>query len=106
MGIYTEWFTVSLFEHHSELVGTSFLMLPDLSTPDQLAWGFNLLPIIMFLITFSDAFGRFNGNKSGFYRYLLISTVIVALVYNVPSALLIFWIGNNLVSFFIFRIRS
>jgi len=97
---------IILFNQHIEMAGTSFLFVADLSEPDQIIWGFNLLPLVMFLVTFLDALTRFENNKSDFYQYLLLSLVLVALVYNMPASLLLFWIGNNLIAMILFRFSS
>ena len=70
---------VILFNQHQGLPGQSFLMLSDLSKPDQLVFGLNILPVVMFLVTLFDAFIRFNGNKPASYRFLLLYIVLVAL---------------------------
>ena len=95
---------VILFNQHPEIVDSKFLFISDLSDSDGLLWGLNILPGVMFLVTMFDAFSRFSDNNSSLYKYLLLSVVIVALVYNLPSALLIFWIGNNMMSLIMFRI--
>lgn len=97
---------VILFGQHPLLVGSSFLFVADLSEPDNLFHGLNILPGIMFLVTMLDAFSRFSDNRTGLYRYLILSIVLIFLVYNLPASLLIFWIGNNLMSLVIFRVEA
>jgi len=94
---------VVLFNNHPQIVGSEFLFISDLSMPDGLLWNLNLLPGLMFLVTMFDAFSRFHDNKTGLYKFLLLSIVLAVLVYNLPSALLIFWIFNNLLSMVLFR---
>ena len=94
---------IVLFLNNAELAGKSFLLIQDLSAPDHLLGPINILPLIMFLITFIDATLRFKNEKSSFYRFLIISVILVALVYTLPSALVLYWIGNNLSSFIVSR---
>ncbi len=95
---------ILLFSNNAELAGKSFLLIQDLSTPDQLLGPINLLPLIMFLLTFIDALLRFKNDKSSLYRFLIISILLLVLVYTLPSALVLYWIGNNLTSLLISRL--
>jgi len=95
-----------LFNQHRELAGSEFWFINDLSKPDKSIWELNILPLIMFLITLTDALIRFKDNKSGFYQYLALSMILVVLVYNMPAALLLFWIGNNTASMLIFQFQT
>ena len=94
---------VILFQQFPPLAGSSTFLFQDLSRPDGLLFGLNLLPVILFGVTLIDANSRFRESKPGFYKFVLLSIVLVALVYNLPAALLIFWIGNNVVSLLVFQ---
>ncbi|MFT7533801.1 MAG: membrane protein insertase Oxa1/YidC/SpoIIIJ [Gammaproteobacteria bacterium] len=66
---------IILFNEHPAMQKTGFLLIEDLSRPDGLLAGFNLMPVIMFVVTFLDAFFRFRTNPASLYRFILISGV-------------------------------
>jgi hypothetical protein len=73
-----------------------FLFIRDLSRPDMILWGVNLLPIVMTLINMLSAciapgFGRKETLKAWG-----IAILFLALLYTSPAALLLFWTCNNL----------
>jgi membrane protein insertase Oxa1/YidC/SpoIIIJ len=94
---------ILLFTKSGFLTDQSFLIINDLSQPDQLVSSLNILPIIMFTITLVDAITRYRYDKVRQYRFLFISFVMLILVYNLPSGLILYWIGNNLASFALTR---
>jgi hypothetical protein len=76
--------------------GIPFLFIPDLSMPDAALFGINLLPLLMTGVNMLSAcvapgFGR---NETA--RAWAIAILFLALLYNAPSALLVFWTCNNL----------
>ena len=84
------------------LNGLSFLFIKDLSSPDALipaAGGINLLPILMTLINCISAVVYTKGldikDKIQVYGITLIFFI---LLYNSPSALVIYWTFNNVFS--------
>lgn len=89
---------VYLFTAEEVLVGQGFLFIHDLSSPDQLLGPVNLLPLLMFAITFADARIRFSTDLQSRRRFMFISVVLLLLVYRLPSGLILYWIGNNLVT--------
>ena len=94
-----------LFSDHPALVGQPFLFVSDLSQPDGVLGGLNLLPFIMTGITVLDARARFSGDRSAMVRFLIIAAVLFALVYNFAAGIVLYWITSNLMSFasFIWR---
>jgi len=90
---------VFLFTSDGLLPGQSFLFIGDLSQPDGLFGIINALPLLMFAITFIDARLRFSDDPQSKNRFLIISVILFLLVYNLPSGLILYWVGNNLITF-------
>jgi YidC/Oxa1 family membrane protein insertase len=93
----------SFLAHLDSLTGKSLFFIRDLSAADALFAihniSINLLPIIMTIINviagliYSKGFSR----KEKFQLYL-ISLVFLVLLYNSPSALVLYWTMNNIFS--------
>ena len=100
--------SVLLFTQEGILDNVSFLFIKDLSNPDNLLDPINILPLVMFGITFFDAKLRFKNNKKSQIRFLIISIIFFLLVYNLPAGLVLYWIGSNITSFTIeiYKTRS
>lgn len=96
---------IIVFEQ-STVIKTSFFLGVPLYQPDQLLYGYNLFPILMFVSTYIDASLRYKENKSAKNKFLLISIVLFFLVYNLPSSLIIFWILLNLISMASFHLKN
>lgn len=95
---------ILLFTNDGILLGQSFLFIDDLSKPDGLLGPVNLLPLLMFTITFVDAKLRFENDRSSQHRFLFISLVLLILVYSLPSGLVLYWTGSNIMSFIFARL--
>jgi len=93
-------FDQSIFLQNSYLFGFS------LSEPDRILFGYNLLPVIMFLSTYLDSVFRYAQDKSSRNKFLVISVVLFFLVYNLQSALILFWILMNLINTIIFFMKN
>ena len=93
--------SVLLFTQEEIVKDIQFLIINDLSKPDSLLGSINILPFIMFLITLVDARFRFHGDTKSQIKFLFISFVLFLLVYKLPAALILYWISNNLFSFFL-----
>lgn len=74
----------------------SFLFINDLSKPDGLLWGVNLLPILMTAINILSAITTETFAKKDKIQASIIAFLFLILLYKAPSALLIFWTCNNL----------
>ncbi|NNC36546.1 MAG: hypothetical protein HKO02_03745 [Hyphomonadaceae bacterium] len=85
---------ILLLGSHPQLQGQSFLIVSDLSKPDSLLSPINILPVFMTGITLVEAFIRFKDDKPVLYRFIFIAVVLFALVYNLASALVIYWTTN------------
>src|SRR6056297_2059735 len=88
-------------EHFEPLAGQSFLFINDLSEPDGLLGSINLLPIIMTVVNLVTAyFYTRNGDKAERKQMLVVAGIFLALLYNFPSGLVLYWTMNNVFSFF------
>ena len=96
---------IILFTQTDILNNKSFYFISDLSKPDGLIslWGYslNLLPILLFFMTWFDAQIRYKENPALRHRFLIISVVLIVLIYALPSGLILYWFGSNIASFFI-----
>jgi YidC/Oxa1 family membrane protein insertase len=95
-----------LFLSHLEILkGTSFLVFNDLSKPDGLLsftkFNINILPLLMTVINLSTGiiYGNTLSAKEKIQLYVT-PFIFLALLYNSPSALVIYWTLNNIFSFF------
>jgi membrane protein insertase Oxa1/YidC/SpoIIIJ len=95
-----------LFTEPGFLEGRSFLMISDLSKPDGLLAGINILPVIMALVTVVDARVRFKDSKSSQYRFYVIAAVLFVLVYPLPASLILYWTTSNVFSCFMTFLQS
>ena len=77
-----------------------------LNKPDELLFGYNILPVFMFFSTYVDSIFRYKNDQSAKNRFLVISVVLFFLVYSMPSALIIFWISMNLMNMFSFYLAK
>lgn len=87
-----------LLSDNPDLVDVPYIIIPDLSKPDGLAAGLNILPLIMTTTTMLDAKIRFSKDKAMLYRFCVISIVLFILVYLLSSALILYWIVSNFIS--------
>ena len=78
------------------LEGQSFLFVKNLSRPDGLLFGLNLLPIVMTLINFATTFTTKDMRTKDRVQAVVIALLFLALLYSAPSALLIYWTCNNI----------
>ena len=97
---------ILLFSGNEMLAGKSFLIIGDLSKPDGFYGAINILPIIMTGITFIDAKLRFSDDQKSKNRFYFISLVLLLIVYNLPSGLVLYWLGSNLMALILNRIKS
>jgi len=76
----------------------AFGLITDLGAPDGLLGGLNVLPLIMAAVNILAVFTAGRLDRGEKLRGLLIAFLFLALLYAAPSALLIYWTGNNLLS--------
>ncbi|MDE0799665.1 MAG: YidC/Oxa1 family membrane protein insertase [Rhodospirillaceae bacterium] len=97
---------IFLLSDSTLLGGEKFLFISDLSAPDGLLYSVNILPIIMTGITIIDARLRFGEDAGARYKFYGIAIVLLVLVYDMPSGLVLYWTGSNILSFVQSRISS
>lgn len=88
--------------HYDAFKGVSFIIFHDLSLPDGLL-GLNIMPIIMTVVNMSAGVVYGLGDKKAFMKrgvmqIVLIPSIFLVVLYDKPSALLIYWTMNNLFS--------
>lgn len=79
------------------LQGHSFLFIKDLSQPDGLLSGVNLLPIVMTLVNFAAAFTSKDMRCKDRLQAMVVALLFLWLLYGAPSALLFYWTCNNVI---------
>ena len=89
--------------HYDGIAGISFLFLNDLSQPDKLLqfkqFAINVLPFIMTFINILSAYiYTKNLGRSDKIQLWLLAFLFLVLLYNLPSALVLYWTLNNIFS--------
>jgi membrane protein insertase Oxa1/YidC/SpoIIIJ len=79
------------------LVGASFGPLHDLSKPDHLLGGINLMPFVMTAINIASVFA-YVGDRARRTQALALAALFLVLLYNSPAGLVLYWTTNNLFS--------
>ena len=74
--------------------GVSWGFIPNLAMPDHVLNGINILPFVMTLVTCVYAFLMPEISKKERLQTVVIGLFFLLLLYNAPSALLIFWTCN------------
>ena len=90
-----------MVRHFSGIIGESFGAIADLSRPDGLLRGINLLPVLMTAINMISACITPGFGKREIRQAWIIALLFLALLYSAPSALLVFWTCNNLWGMFV-----
>jgi len=80
-----------------QLNGVSFFFIENLSSPDKLLFGINVLPIIMTIANLISAI-FYTREKSKRQQAFLMAGLFLLLLYNSPSALVLYWACNNIFS--------
>ncbi|MDR2708705.1 MAG: YidC/Oxa1 family membrane protein insertase, partial [Elusimicrobiota bacterium] len=90
--------------------GVPFLIIPNLGRPDEILFGTNLLPILMTLINLiATIFMTFNYGGTDRKQSFIIALFFLVLLYNSPSALVLYWTCNNFINmlrYFYFWIKE
>jgi YidC/Oxa1 family membrane protein insertase len=85
--------------HYENFVGVGFLFIKDLSRPDALLKGINILPFVMTGINLISAFVFTRGiDKSEKLQLYGLSALFLGLLYNSPAGLVFYWTMNNVFS--------
>lgn len=88
------------FNINIQSMNQDFLNLVNLSKPDELFFGLNIIPIMIFIINFLDAKFKYHKTNSGRPSYIFLSLVICILIYNMPSCLTVYWFTSSIFSLF------
>lgn len=92
------FFTVFRFLSEAEgLAGASFGPFADLARPDALLAGINVLPFVMTLVNVGAVF-TYVEDRGRRLQALGLAALFLALLYNSPAALVLYWTTNNLFS--------
>lgn len=89
----------NVISQYSEFTGKSFSLIADLGLPDNLCYGINILPVLMTAINICSGimYSRSFRLKDNI-QMLVFAFLFFFLLYNSPSALLIYWTMNNFFS--------
>ncbi len=79
------------------LQGVPFGPIPDLSEPDRLLWGANLLPLLMTAINALSVL-TYVDNRTRRVQGWALAVLFLVLLYASPSGLVLYWTTNNLFS--------
>ena len=79
------------------LEGQPYLFIRDLSLPDSLWHGINLLPLLMTVVNLLAAWTTENFGTREKLQASVIGLLFLLLLYGAPSALLIYWTSNNVI---------
>jgi len=90
-----------LLSHYPSFEGASFLFLQDLSKPDGLLGGVSLLPLLMTAINLFalELYAR-QLSRSEWTQGVIVALIFLILLYASPSALVLYWTFNNILSVF------
>lgn len=83
-----------------DLDSVSFLFISNLAQPDGILWGINLLPIVMTLVSLLNACFIVKLSANQKKQAVFVALVFLVLLYNAPSALLVYWTMNNVLILF------
>lgn len=91
---------LSVFRYLSTLwvfTGTPFLAIRDLSQPDQLLFGLNLLPFVMTALNAASAL-VYSPTVNARRTSLAIAALFAIVLYDSAAGLVLYWTSNNLFS--------
>lgn len=94
-----------LLQDFEGIKGVGFFGISDLSLPDGLLFGLNILPFIMCILSLVNVTlsvkipnesyqASIAKNRSAFTQGVIISLIFLALLYQMPSALVLYWSTN------------
>jgi len=88
-----------MLDHYTPLSGVSFGPIPDLFQPDGLFFDINILPFLMTGINLiSGYFYSRDMDKNEKLQLAAVSMLFLFLLYNKPSAMVLYWTMNNLLA--------
>ena len=87
---------------YQPLAGRSFLFLADLSQPDGIflvgSTAINILPLVMVAITLCETAIKPELTLMGRVKFSIITMVILAMIYSLPSGVVLYWTSTNTIS--------
>lgn len=94
--------TYYMLKDTAEINGVRFLFLRDLGKPDGLItmMSVNVLPLVMTVVNIITVFATPGFTKKDWTQAIGISLLFLVLLYTAPSALLLYWTLNNVISLF------
>ena len=94
--------TYYMLKGAAQLSGVSFLFLADLGQPDALLLTpfvkINLLPLVMTGVNAMTVFATPGFTQKDWMQAIGIATLFLVLLYTAPSALLVYWTLNNVIT--------
>jgi membrane protein insertase Oxa1/YidC/SpoIIIJ len=78
-----------------DIEGQSFWIISNLGKPDALLGGINALPLLMTLFNIVATYTTPNFSRKERLQAVVVALLFLALLYNAPSALLLYWTANN-----------
>lgn len=88
-----------MLSEFSAIQGISFGPIRNLAEPDELIGNYiNLLPILMTVVNMLSAYLNPVFNRQERRQAYIIAFLFCILLYKAPSALLVYWTGNNLIA--------
>ena len=88
------------FKINLQAMDENFLNLIKLSGPDELLFGFNIIPMMIFAVNCLDARYKYYETNSGKTSYIVLSLMISVLIYGMPSCLTLYWLTSSTFSLF------
>lgn len=93
---------------HPDLVEHRFLILSNISQPDQLLrLGFaapglavNLLPLLLTAVAIVDSLIKIGATRQSRARFLIVALALLVLIYPLPASVCLYWLTSNLWSLF------
>ena len=79
-----------------DIIGKSWWIIDDLSSPDAFLGNVNFLPFLMTAVTIIGAFSIKEFSRRDKIQVSVVAILFLVLLYDAPSALLIYWTCNNL----------
>ena len=92
-----------LLTDYPAIQGERFGPIPDLSRPDALvtiaSQPLNVLPILLTLVAVVEALVGPESTRQSRLRFFVVAVVLLVLIYPLPSAVCLYWLTSNLMSF-------
>ncbi|MDR0882639.1 MAG: YidC/Oxa1 family membrane protein insertase [Candidatus Adiutrix sp.] len=87
-----------MLKSYEPIVGLPWGIIADLSQPDGLMGGLNLLPLLMTLVNIGALYATAGFSRKERRQGLAVAALFLALLYSAPAALLIYWTSSNVLN--------